>query len=269
MAVIINNTITPQEKTNIQNDIKISNDSYYYQKEFEDDFNQIMVYSMDIYLEKYFSEVLNFPLDRIIYASNEYCFRERGRKNGGELNIPFMNYYRTNYSETDRPWFKNQSNLRHILGSEEVVKELGRNFRCTPIKCDYEGTIFFSQNKDVEYACNQLLFEKSNETIIPYSIIINNKVQLNNTAIFSVDIDFNQNYNENDFLEQNKIFTLGLDFSLQTFASKGCSENAKCYIAKDVLWDFIVAKNGADLKNLNENDIISQIHLYFEGGEND
>ena len=195
MAVIINNTITPQEKTNIQNDIKISNDSYYYQKEFEDDFNQIMVYSMDIYLEKYFSEVLNFPLDRIIYASNEYCFRERGRKNGGELNIPFMNYYRTNYSETDRPWFKNQSNLRHILGSEEVVKELGRNFRCTPIKCDYEGTIFFSQNKDVEYACNQLLFEKSNETIIPYSIIINNKVQLNNTAIFSVDIDFNQNYN--------------------------------------------------------------------------
>ena len=49
-----------------------------------------MVYSMDIYLEKYFSEVLNFPLDRIIYASNEYFFIERGIKNCGYLNIKFI-----------------------------------------------------------------------------------------------------------------------------------------------------------------------------------
>ena len=37
--------------------------------------------------------------------------------------------------------------------------------RIYPITISYEGTAFFAQNKDCEYAMNKLLFDNSNETI--------------------------------------------------------------------------------------------------------
>lgn len=262
MAIIINNGQSTTENTNIQNDIKIPNSSFYYGDDFEKQINQIMDYALDIAFENYISDVLNFPLNRIIYSSNEFCFREREKKCNGQLDIPFMNYYKTGFTETDRRWFKNQSNLRYILDSENIEKYLGNNFRVTPVKCEYESTIFFSQHKDCEYAYKKLLFESSNEAIIPYSIIIKDKdTEIKNTAILYLDLDFNPTYNESDWLEENKIYTIDMNFSLDTFIIMGRNDNIS--IAKEVLGQFICAKNGSDLTNLKDEDIISKLDIYF------
>ena len=83
---------------------------FYYGEQMKSWANIPMSYSLDIAIENHFASTLEFPLDRIIYASNEYCFRERTRKNEGDLNLPFLNYYRKGFGESDRPWFNDYSN---------------------------------------------------------------------------------------------------------------------------------------------------------------
>ena len=64
---------------------------FYYGEQMKHWASTPMSYALDIAIENYFCQTLEFPLDRIIYASNEYCFRERTRKKEGDLNLPFLN----------------------------------------------------------------------------------------------------------------------------------------------------------------------------------
>ena len=60
---------------------------FYYGEQMKSWANTPMAYALDIAIENYFGNTLEFPLDRIIYASNEYCFRERTRLNKGDMTI--------------------------------------------------------------------------------------------------------------------------------------------------------------------------------------
>lgn len=230
------------EKTNSLKDIKIPNSSFYYSSEFKKDWiNDIPVaYAMDIALENYFSGVFEFPLDRIIYATNDYTFYERERKNDGNLNLPYMSYARIGYSETDREWMNNYGHLIGLRGCDSDVISLGKNLRYFPIKMEYEGIVCFSQQKDLEYAYRKIAYESANETIIYPQLESSDGTIIRNVGIFNVDIEFNPSFNESEWLEKNRIFTLGLDFSCDTYLIMSDSE--KISVAKSVELEFITAK---------------------------
>lgn len=225
---------------------------FYYGNQMKSWANTPMVYSLDIAIENHFSSILELPLDRIIYASNEYCFRERTRKNNGDLNLPFVNYYRTGYEKSEREWFNNYSNKYGLIDREnKFTSLLGGRLRVYPITITYEATAFFSQNKDCEYAMNKLLFEDSNETILNPQLETDKGDIIENIAIFDSDLSYNPTYQESDWLEQNRIWTIGIDFSVTTFMignfnplpDRDANGNPMpLHVAKSVLLQFFCAK---------------------------
>lgn len=230
------------ENTNINNDIKIPNKSYFYGDKFSFWANEIESYALDIAIENHFSQLLDLPLDRIIYASNDYCFRERTRKNEGNLNLPFMNYYRVGYSETDRFLWNNYANLRGLLDvtGQNYERETGSKIKIAPVRVEYEMSIFFSQQKDCEYCYKLLAFDESNETLLYPTMKINENYDLKNIAIQSMNLEFNPTYNESDWLINNKIYSITIDPQFDTFQIMADTEFD---LAEEIVFNFISAKN--------------------------
>jgi hypothetical protein len=218
--------------------------AFYYGEEMKDWSNTPMAYALDIAIENKFSELLKFPLDRIIYASNDYCFRERTRKNKGELNLPFFNYYRIDYAECSRPWFNDYSNRFGVIDRENnFTSKMGGKMKVYPTDVVYEGSIFFAQQKDCEYAYNKLKFESSNETIITPKLETNKGDILPNAGILNMELEFNPNYKENDWLELNRIWSIGIEFSVSTFMIGVFDKNPEgLHVAKESILQFFSAK---------------------------
>ena len=217
---------------------------FYYGEQMKNWASTPMSYATDIAIENHFSKTLEFPLDRIIYASNEYCFRERTRKNKGDLNLPFLNYYRVGYDKSEREWFNDYSNRFGLIDRQnKFTSILGGKMRIYPITIQYEATVFFAQNKDCEYAMNKLLLDASNETTIEPQLETNNGDIIKNAGFVNFDLEYNPTYQESDWLEQNRIWTIGIDFSVTTFMIGNFDTNPdNLYVAKSVLLEFFSAK---------------------------
>ena len=217
---------------------------FYYGEQMKHWASTPMSYAIDIAIENHFSKSLEFPLDRIIYASNEYCFRERTRKNEGDLNLPFLNYYRVGYNKSEREWFNDYSNRFGLIDRQnKFTSILGGKMRIYPITIQYEATVFFAQNKDCEYAMNKLLFDASNETTIEPQLETNDGDIIKNSGLVNFDLEYNPTYQESDWLEQNRIWTIGIDFSVTTFMIGNFDTNPdNLHVAKSVLLEFFSAK---------------------------
>lgn len=240
---------------------------FYYGNQMKSWANVPMSYAQDIAIENYFSQVLELPLDRIIYASNEYCFRERTRKNKGELNLPFFNYYRKGFEPTDRPWFNNYANKFGMLDTyNKFTSALGGKIKLYPITMNYEGTVFYAQDKDNLYAVNKLLYESSNETKIYPQIETNDGTIIKNIGIVDFNIDYMPNYQESDWLEQNRIWSIGVDFSVQTFMIGEFDGNPNnLHVAKKVVLEFFTAKK-FDYSDYNNSEQLQWVlKEYFDG----
>lgn len=240
--------------------------SFYYGEQMKSWANTPMSYVTDIAIENHFAQTLEFPLDRIIYASNEYCFRERTRKNEGDLNLPFMNYYRKGFSDSERPWFNDYSNRFGLIDRQNrFTSKLGGKLRIYPITIQYEGTIFFGQNKDCEYAMNKLLFDKSNETTIKPQLETNNGDVIQNIGIMNFDLEYNPTYQESDWLEQNRLWSIGVDFEITTYMiGKFDSNPMGLHVAKNVMLEFFSAKK-INYENYNESEQMEILLAeYFE-----
>lgn len=259
--------------TNQNSQYMTKSSPFYYGEQMKSWANTPMSYALDIAIEKHFCETLEFPLNRIIYASNEYCFRERTRKNDGDLNLPFFNYYRTSYNDSERPWFNDYSNRFGLIDRQnKFTSLLGGRLRIYPITIGYEGTVFFAQNKDCEYAMNKLLFNKSNETIIKPQLETNNGDIVENIGIVDFNLDYNPNYQESDWLEQNRIWSIGVDFEVTTIMigdfnplpDRDANGNPMpLHVAKNVLLEFFSAKK-LDYENyMNSEQMEMLLSEYF------
>ena len=247
---------------------------FYYGEQMKSWANTPMVYALDIAIENHLSKTLELSLDRIIYASNEYCFRERTRKNEGDLNLPFLNYYRKSFGKSNREWFNDYSNRFGLIDREnKFTSLLGGRLRVYPISISYEATVFFAQNKDCEYAMNKLLFEDSNETILNPQIETDKGDIIENIAIFNSELEYMPNYQESDWLEQNRIWSISLDFEVDTFMignfnpfpDKDANGNPMpLHVAKSVLLEFFSAKkiNYDDYKKSEQIEWL--LERYFE-----
>ena len=231
--------------------------SFYYQNEFNSNLIPAPdVYSVDIALENFLCKILDFTPDRIIYASNDNCLRERTRLNKGLLKLPFLNYHKTSYSENDRQWFNNRSNMNRFVPDDLNIK-LGTYVKYFPIKIEYECTVFFDQDKDKELAIKKLMYGASNESFIKPEIMLSNGDSLVIPCVVNYDIDFEPNYTEQDWLENNKIHTIGISIECNTIMV--IAGDNKTGIATSVALEFLAKKYGDDIK-----DVEVGIREYFE-----
>lgn len=250
----------------------IQNKSFYYKDDFENNWSadSIASYALDISIDSWLQSVLKFPSDRIIYASNDYTFRERtrNRKDGnpitvGSLDLPYVSYYRTGYSECERAWWNKYANRCGVLDvANENYEQTTGKMKLAPVRAEYEATIFFSQQKDCEYALTRLLYENSDETILYPELVVNNETTVKNIAIMENDIEFNPEFNENDWLEQNKIFTISMNWAFDTFLIIGRDLNVS--IAEEVILDFLSAKK-LSKPDITKSEAIEQLTIYFDG----
>ena len=249
----------------------IPNKSFYYKDEFNNKWsaNEIVSYALDIQLDKWIGDTLLFPPDRIIYASNDYTFRERTRQKKastidiGTLDLPYVSYYRTGYSECERPWWNNWANLFGVydVANENYETKIGK-LRLAPVRIEYESTAFFNQSKDCEYALVKLLHDTSNETILFPELVVSDTYSLKNPAIMETEIEFNPEFNERDWLEQNKIFTISMNWYVDTFLIIG--DDIDIAIAEEVILDFVSAKKLVK-PDVRKSEAIEAFTVYFNG----
>lgn len=259
-------------------DIVVPNNNFYYESEFSrDDIFFNSVYSTDITIEEYFSKMLFYSdLSRIVYASNEYCFRRRSEMNNGLLNIPFMNYYLSKITtDVSHQWWKHMNNVAPMLDLGGYKSLIGFGIKLVPIKLSYEATVWFSQDRDLQYAMSKILMSNTNETIIYSTLNTSSDYALKNLGLLTYNFDFKPQYTENDWLESNNITSIALDFEIDTFAVYPDSENIletpqpgayPIYIANEVILNLLSTK-GTLLKNENLLNTTPQelLTFYFTG----
>lgn len=235
----------------------VFNKSYYNSKKFINNY-----LSSILAMDEYFGEYM-FPNDpsRIIYSSNDFAFRRRLQLQSKEdttsvfqlnsLDMPFMNFAITSgglSSNTDRNLKNNQLEK---LGVMDWISK--KKIKATPLKIDFEGTFFSTEEIDIQHLFSMMQFDDALETIIRPKFQIGEEIYENYAYLEYNSIQYNPNYNEKDWLEQNRIRTISLDFSLSTYLVD--VDDSDFWIPKSVLVGFANTKK-LELEDIDDYDVV-------------
>ncbi len=186
-------------------------------------------------------------MDRVIYASTAFAFRERSSKQeNNNLNLPFANFRIDNGGikpDTNRRW------RNHSLAVDgQYVPEIKDKIKMFPVTIDYDSTFYVEKEIDYHYISSELFWRAAGlETVlspeIEYTNSNNETFTLPFTAIVDFNLDLDVEYNEKDWLEQNHIRALKLDMSVQTWLLK--SNSTGWCIPKEVI--FGIAQNSSSI----------------------
>ena len=180
-------------------------------------------------------------LSRIITASNDYALRKRSNQNKDTsgLNLPFLNYKRTDW-EYDRSIGK-WSNPGFAEGI--FLDDIGKKVKILPVVVDFQSILWFSTEHDIAKAYHLLRFDSDGLTELEYILTIDG-VDIPMWIWFTYkDAAYDPAYNESDWLEQNKIHTVSLNFTAHFFDIEVVSdEDANFSITEEVLFEFAVKK---------------------------
>jgi len=215
------------------------------------------IYALNIAIENHFGQIFDGDLSRMIYASNQYAFRKRVKNSSlivSNLHLPFINYYLTDISlNTDRQWFN------HILNVQGVyIDELGKKMKVVPIQAQYESTLFIQRFDDSLNAFYRFLKDNSNETVLYPSVTVNEQ-EIDFTGVLSYNFSFNTEYNELDWLEQNNIYTIALDFNFNTQFLYSNEDGFG--ISDEVILEFLTYKTNSDFE---DDDPYETLKEYFD-----
>lgn len=216
------------------------------------------IYALDIALENHFGQIFDGDLSRIIYASNTYAFRKRASQSGDisidNLNLPFMNYYLTDISlSTDRSWWNNVLQVQGVY-----VDALGKKVRVVPVQVQYESVLFIERMDDNLLAFSTFLSDNSNETVLYPTVTIDNQ-EISFTGVLSYNFSYNTLYDQTDWLKQNNIHTIQLDFNFNTQLLYTNESNFG--ISDEVILEFLTYKSGADFDTDNPYNTLRE---YFD-----
>lgn len=191
---------------------------------------------------------------RVIPASNEYAFRKRinSNKTDSTLNLPFMNFKRTNLSYADE-WNRWGYNTR-VKGL--YLSNVGEKVKLTPIRIDFEGAVFSPTERDNFWAWKLIMNDNSARTQFSnrlyYNVLLNNIEVANYAELFYDSIDYDPNWNENDWLVQNKMHSIGLAFHVHTFMTEINSDGVEKFCPTEkILFDF-AAQNHQDVDTFED-----------------
>lgn len=211
-----------------------------------------VVYALDIALETRFASMLfNDDMSRIICASNQFAIKKWASKNSGLYNFPFMNYWTKNISmKTDRPLWNNIANIEGIF-----AEEIGQSLRIIPAKVEYENTLWMNRYEDLLYAQLKVMDDDSNETIL-YPIVEVKEYDIKIPAFLGHNYNFRPTYEEQDWLDQNKIQTISLDNDFDTMF---IVSNEDVYVSKTLILETLIYAGQEDLCELITNTPIDEI----------
>lgn len=201
-------------------------------------------YAIDLSLIAHYSNMLfDGDTDRVIYSSNSYAFRKRTKYNDGNLNLPFVNLKAVNYQEGPRTWWNNRAYTRGVF-----IPELQTKVIFAPVSITYEASAWMTRDDELRYMMSEILFDYDNKTIIgddnpvvgvkPFIEVDTGTIQenVNLPALINYEnLQFDPEYNEQDWLEQNNIHSISFDFSIDTFALR---INADVTIPEELVFQF-------------------------------
>lgn len=203
-----------------------------------------------IAMDEYFQEYM-FPDDptRIIYSTNDFAFRRRLQLQSVEdtinafqinsLDMPFFNFAISSNglsANTDKTLKNNQLEKLGMMDWLSNTK-----IRLTPLKIEFEGTYFSTEEIDVQALFSKLQWDDALETTIRPKIQIGDHVYNNYALLNYSSISYNPQYNESDWLEKNRIRTIEINFSLDTYLLD--MDDSQFWIPKTVLVGFANSKN--------------------------
>lgn len=202
-----------------------------------------LILSVFDYLEGVF-----FPGDpsRVIYSSNQFAFRRRNQLLTEDtashklltqnLNVPFVNFYLTSLSpNTDRKWKSRPLELHGIMDWT-----INKKLRLSPMKLSFEATIYTNKETDRHYAMSQIFWEGALETKLKPTFELDGET-FSNIAVVGFDLNFSNQYTENDWLEKNNIRATSIDFNIDTYLVK--TNTSGFCIPKQVLVSFASSHN--------------------------
>jgi hypothetical protein len=189
------------------------------------------------------------------YSSNAYAFRKRSSNNSGLLKLPFLNFRQVGYEAGDRTWWNADLYTKGIF-----IEEIEQKVIAAPITIQYEASFWAHIQTDLQYAFSEIMFDADNKTILnlgseqvskPYVEIDGETVYL--PAVLSyTGLDYEPEYNEQDWLEQNNIHSASLNFEVNTFALK---TNANITIPTTLVFEFAHKFATADDVNTDDYDV--------------
>jgi len=174
-------------------------------------------YMLDIEIEKFLADKLFFgDVNRIVVASNEQAFRARGRQYQGDYHFPFLNYWMTAYEySSDFGWYNMVNEKQGVWIPESDI-----NVRLMPLLMEYEASFWCNRTDEMQYALKELLFEKNNHTALQTGFTFGDS-DIQFIGIFNIlDLEPNPEYTDADWLERNKISSIGMNFSVIAYDPK-------------------------------------------------
>jgi len=185
-------------------------------KYFPIDKSKLSYYVTHLFMKDYFNKML-FTEDettRVFIASNAYALRDRSDSVAGSqsnLDYPFMNFKRTAW-END---FQRRSRRGYYNGV--YIDEVGTKIKYNPVIFSFEGTIWTNTESDMVEFQRRISWDSNNTTEFDVLLTIKN-TQIPLTVYLNYNnYDFDPQYNEQDWLNQDKIHTIGLTFTVTTF----------------------------------------------------
>lgn len=161
---------------------------------------------------------------RVVYATNAYAFRARsqslrGQENSdlqpNDLSFPFMNFSvrQGGVSLADSVLYSNYQ----LKSSGVYIEELNKKAKLYPIVINFEGTYFTTQMVDAHIVTSRAFEQGALETVLKPSIWYKGQEISNIAKVKFDDIVLDDQYNEADWLEKNRIHTVGFSLSVYTY----------------------------------------------------
>lgn len=219
------------------------------------------VLSTNIAVYSYLAGILfNGDLSRIVWASTDSMFRKRreqiaARKLNsspkddlGLLELPFCSFRLVQDGirpNSNRNWW---NPALHVEGM--WFEELGRRLRITPATLTYEACFICNHDTDLYAAQQDLIWDKNAETIVESfldTVSPEGDIHtLKNIIVYDAEPSTNSMFTEHDWLEKNKMQTITLAITCQTWLIAD-DKHHRYSITKKVLLNFL---QGAGYHNL-------------------
>lgn len=228
-------------------------------------------YALNITLHNYFANMLfNGDVKRTIYSSTQFAFRTRsGWANNTSgtnpkdinfqtLDFPFLNF-RINKVVNSRSPRKLWKHFQNKFGV--YIPELNRKIRYTPIDIDYDCTLFYHRDDELQYGFDELAWDNSSETkVYPELEIDGNTLPF--TAFVSYNLDYEPQYNETTALKMNNIHSISLNPTITTILLKDNFPGANYCITKKLIMEFATIYD-LDAELLGEETIMNYIYNQY------
>jgi hypothetical protein len=125
---------------------------------------------------------------------------------------------------------------------------LRKKARVAPVTLTYQASFWCHTDFDLRYAFSEFVWDTDNKTILKPSVEVDGYEIPFPAHLSYDDLSFEPEYNEQDWLERNKIHSASIGFEIETLAIK---INENVYIPEYVLFNFAYGK-GAEPETVEE-----------------